>query len=295
MTALGITILPFLYGKGFFTNKSVPEFPLYVEFRKPYFNLAAFPSLTAGTHMNQVSVHGTIRAKLPLIIKGKQWSALSLTLRSSSEAALQYPGFPQPLLSQEAGAWIQTAFGDSPAGFRFFYLNTPPGVVSFGYHYSLWYDTIKTSQHVGMFSFDIIHKKGWFRFRYENDLYTRYRIDRFRTGAGRFEFLWQKDKNVFGAGVDIIFWTGTTVNTKIINGYFMMDGQYGSAYANGIIALTFMINGIKIKAGWDSDKIRDLIQGNIHRMINDGLIKTTKPNPPRVFLQVSVFETGTLY
>jgi hypothetical protein len=109
-------------------------------------------------------------------------------------------------------------------------------------------------------------------------------------------FLWKHRDVAYGCAGGFKLWTGQTQGIPTsVDKYFPLTGQYGSRHSNGILYLSGIRGRLKVSAGWDSEKVRDFIQNNYHRLRGIGIIAPLDDRESRFYLQLSLNAFSTLY
>jgi hypothetical protein len=121
-------------------------------------------------------------------------------------------------------------------------------------------------------------------------------FDQYRTAAAEISYYRSIQNNIIGGGIGFKLWTGTRNGLKklIRNQDYDLSNQYGGNYSHGILYLSFFINGINISLGYDSEKIRNLIQNSFHNLINTGNIPELKKDD-RIYFEISFNKFAGLY
>ncbi len=139
---------------------------------------------------------------------------------------------------------------------------------SFAYSYNYYFNHIGTKQKTGTVRIQIEE----YSMTFENDLFAKPLLDRFRTGAVLFEYNYD---NRFLFGVSCVLWhgqMGKQIKTDSIkqfpNGYMDTTGGKFTNYSHGILnfqcATTLPYKQIaEIRAGIDAEKIRNTVQNKI--------------------------------
>ena len=139
---------------------------------------------------------------------------------------------------------------------------------------------------------------------FENDLFAFQGKDRFRTGA--FEIA-SSMRNPFAslipvdysdiplrisAGVKVWTGPGPTVrlnqNTPVL---VRLPGPHPAGIVYGGVA--FGPAGIEV--GWDSDRIRDFFQNNLHNLLKNQTFSIRSEDKGRLYLRITLFSNGDLY
>ena len=131
---------------------------------------------------------------------------------------------------------------------------------------------------------------------FENDFMAFRLLDEFRTFASEVNYKRNYHNNILGLGLSFFLWTGTTKGLGFLhkNEQYNLTTQYGGKYANGVFALKIYYNNFDFGIGYDSEKIRTVIQNNFHKIIDDGMLPAiNKKN--RIYLQLNLYDFGSLY
>jgi len=164
-------------------------------------------------------------------------------------------------------------------------------------YYLIYYiATDHTTQLSGGIKYKYATFKSEWNFYFENDFFAFTSLDEFRTFAFELNHKKSINNHVYGIGIYNALWTGTTKGLGLLNRQqtYDMSKQYGGKYSNGILALKFYFDNFSVGIGYDSEKIRTVIQNNFHYIINDGKIPPLNRGD-RAFLQLSILDFSSLY
>jgi hypothetical protein len=156
------------------------------------------------------------------------------------------------------GLTTYKSISDSPFGNQYFY--------EFHYVYRYYFNDWNTRQPTGEIGLNF----GHFFIIHENDLLAAKSVDKFRTAAMKLGY----QDSVQNISSSFILWTGNKdhPNTIRINssdfsryGYFDMSENPFGKYSHGILSINYarqisLGNKIRFSAGYDHEKIRNLIQ-----------------------------------
>lgn len=242
------------------------ESSLLVEFpgeENSLWNARIFPQLQLGSQENSLGIAGEVSLHFPL---KAQNSALAsrVSLFHSSKAAYSYYGIPQPAYHGNTGLALSFAFGgrghainaDNPLGYQH----------NIGYFISYICSSDGTSQPYGGVTYTA-NNTGWqFRFQLDNDDAYAIATDKFRTTKGVVGFSIYGD-HAYGVNLGFRLWTGRLDGTKFLNSLgqeeYSLNG-YGGEYSHGILYLQILVDHFGLSFGYDSERIRDLIQNGWH-------------------------------
>lgn len=252
------------------------------------------PVQQTGTHINRWGGH------LALGFRLGQWSSaldwLMVQLRVQAHGDVTGWGIPGGQLSLEGAAVLGVTLGDEQVqkGLPFLCGHRAWTIMLF---YKGLLDTQATSQWTGAFLFSYSHPGFTFRLLLENDALALQGLDQYRTGAAEISLHFGHSPHTWGIGLGVILWTGTTKGLANLDfgQTYNMSGQHGATSSHGVVFLSLYYRFLKLSLGWDAEAIRDTVQYQwIHRLIDDGRIPSVK-RPDRIFFQLQINPTSTLY
>ena len=100
----------------------------------------------------------------------------------------------------------------------------------------------------------------------------------------------------WGVGVGFIAWTGETPrpNDLTRDDVYDLSTRHGGEYSHGIVYGALFYRRFRLLVGWDSERIRDVIQNNLHYLIDNGSIPPLA-RKSRFFLLLGVNTPFSLY
>jgi hypothetical protein len=215
-------------------------------------------------------------------------------------------GFPGPSESAEGQLKILYSLGKQNEMFRKYALIQGYGgnTLSFGLNGYLTTDT--TSQFTGQI--DYCHVDGKFALivDYENDSIILLQ-DSYRTAAVRVSSLFDTGNHVLGFSFGFDLWAGKRdINPlEIWNGGDIRipaeihRGQTvtlhnGREYSADVVYISLLFDDLSLSIGYDSEYIKQLIQNNVHYLLNDGNLPILN-RPDRVFIEFRIGIPDDLY
>lgn len=254
--------------------------------------VAIMATAKAGTHENALGVRlGTTAGRS---FGGRQHGVV-VRGGAGAEALASDLGIPGAALGGQADVGIGYAFGRSHP--RSGAEARPPRTHEVSYALIGYLDTDRTSQLSGALRYRHT-RAGWaLGIEFENDALAQQLLDRYRTFAFRIHLVQRGTEVPLGIGLRTVVWTGTTqgLGRRGRDDVYDLSGQYGGAYAHGILALDLVRDGLTVSLGIDSEAIRSTLQNSFHYLIDDGQIPRLANRPARVFIRIALNEAGGLY
>lgn len=266
--------------------------PLYGSHSHKPFYFQYYPSLKLGTHVNELA----IQAKSSISYQLNQRNTLILKYHASLRANLTYLGIPGPSFGMVNKASLSYAFGRSTKSPNYLHFHSQHRSI-LEYYYMHYLSTDQTQQFSGGFTYTLVLKKSYLKFRMENDFMAFLGLDEFRTGGGTLDYKRIKEGKIYGIGLGALLWTGSTKGlTNLDFGQsYDMSNQFGADFSHGIVFLNLHYQGLSLSLGYDSEPLRMAIQDNLHRLIDDGTIPGGSQSRNRIFIQLNLFDFEFLY
>jgi hypothetical protein len=249
------------------------------------------PQVELGSHLNSLGIRAAFKCERLF-----ERFNTGIFIESASRfdvTCLSIPG-SQYQVSFYAGPLV--AFGRSTSGCSPWTASQVHRRHNVKFTYIVHLDNRKTSQASG--SLEYLFSSDHFSagFLFEDDFFALQNRDAFRTGALE-TALWIDPPflpfsfSLFG-GTKI--WTGPAIGNKSAREvYDLSSSRYGN-YSAGILYAGVGVNTVRLSIGWDSEKIRNVIQNSFHRAIDDGAIPMLPHREERLFFNISI-GVGGLY
>jgi hypothetical protein len=254
------------------------------------FAVSLVPTLELGTH----------RERIGLRAKAGAWAeegafAGGLELFASGRLALVDLGIPGAGALACAGIEGRVGAGEACAA------ASPWGdavsrSLELRYAWMRYFDTWGTGQLGGRISLVAALGSASLGIAFHNDIFGLVARDEYRTAAveigGGFRFVGLPSSLVLGTRL----WAGSTAgNGRLYDGQtYDLTKNLGWQNSAGILYLAARCGPFGLSAGWDSERLRDLFQNGIHKLIDDGRIPILDRDD-RLFLEFTLFQDAELY
>ncbi|MBF0433253.1 MAG: hypothetical protein HQK83_18375 [Fibrobacteria bacterium] len=167
---------------------------------------------------------------------------------------------------------------------------------NFSYYYIAYRATDGTSQFSGGLSYSYVQGYNLFRLQYENDWNSFLFANQYRTAGAEVLYMRKLKKHICGTSFGFKLWTGETEGFPTSEDKQFPDpDQHGSDFSHGILYGSFIWDNMRVEMGWDSEKIRDVIQNRYLRFRNMGEILPLKYKADRIYIQCRMNAFGSLY
>ncbi|PAP78377.1 polymorphic toxin type 23 domain-containing protein [Rubrivirga marina] len=248
-----------------------------------------------GTHESGVGVAAGGSAPLPLGLERAHDVSAQASL--GAEALVADLGLPGSSVGAEAALGLSYGFGPRRAYRGAELHRARPRAHTLSYTLLLYLDTDHTSQLSGAVRYRFAGEASSFDVTFENDALAQQLLDRYRTFALRVRYVRHDADVLRGVGLRTVVWIGTTEGLGRLNRdeTYDLSGQYGGAYAHGILAADLYWGDLTLSLGVDSEGIRSTLQNSFHYLIDDGQIPRLAGRRPRLVVRVALNEGDGLY
>jgi hypothetical protein len=227
-----------------------------------------------GTHINGIGINIFFDNSLPILIDDYYLGNFQFFGKVNLSYYITNLGIQGSSQSLDLFSSVRLGIGNKSDFLYFPYMisNYSFFTISYGFIYFLTTDL--TSQPIGTVSIEFAWDKNKIKIQHDNDYWLFNGFDQYRTAAFDISYFRTIRNNIIGGGIGIKLWTGTRNGLKRLsrNQNYELSKQFGGNYSHGIFYLSFFINGVNISLGYDSEKIRDLLQNSFHYLINAGNI-----------------------
>jgi hypothetical protein len=163
-----------------------------------------------------------------------------------------------------------------------------------------------TSQVTGQIDYGYFKNDFGFTVNYENDTIFLLQ-DQYRTASVKLSALFQKGNDLYGLSLGFNLWAGQRIIdlVQIWNGGNIQLPEEkrrgntvalynGKDYSTDVIYLSLIYNNMSFSVGYDSERIKQLIQNNVHFILDDGNLPLLD-RPDRLFLEFKIGLLDELY
>ncbi|MBU1240909.1 hypothetical protein KKF84_07175 [Myxococcota bacterium] len=254
--------------------------------------LSLVPTVQAGTHSNRIG------PSLSLTVPLSELAALLDPLVAYFQASYTYDltplGIPERTHQVLGVSGLALGFGSSAVqkGLPFVTRRRH----TFFYQHEIFWDSEDTGQLSGAAGYIYSSPSFSTRIIFENDILAFQGFDAYRTGALEWSVHFPYRGHPVGLGLGFIAWTGETPrpNDMTRDDVYDLSNRHGGAYSHGILYGAIFFRRFRLSVGWDSEKSRDVIQNNLHYLINDGKVPPLD-RKSRFFLLLSLNTLYSLY
>jgi hypothetical protein len=265
-------------------------------------------NLHLGTHRQSIGAGGNFLKYIhwiPAKILSKA-ERLSLTLTGGMGYTYNhsYFGIPGQSHTFEGDLGFYLSLGKENNLYKKYFNINEPGRHNFRLYQSAFLTTDGTSQLIGGLYYSFIFKNSVLGFEYNNDTFTLYPSDEYRTAAVTSFYYRDKGNYLIGCNLGFKLWTGERKFTFLVDGEFVWPEEvnrdsvatlyYGNEYSHGVLFASFVINEFTISIGWDSEKVRDLFQNSVHFILNDAEVPLLE-RADRFYIEFKMFGFSSLY
>lgn len=251
--------------------------------------------LDAGTHVNGAGLTGGVHYVHAVHKSLGRPKNLQLGMDASCGSFLKNLGIPGGSLLGRMSFRVGYGFGGKA---RAFSLDETAGETSkynLNYCYLVYMTTDGTSQLAGLVGCSFYARGHRVGITYENDWYGFQFRDQYRTAAVEISWLKSIGPRAGGLYGGFKLWTGETQNiSNHLDKAFPVDSAFGSAWSHGIVYTAFRFGLVRLALGWDSEKVRDIVQNTYHHVRGIGKILPLK-RENKMYVQVTVGGGGFLF
>lgn len=256
-------------------------------------NVKYYPSLKLGSHNNVLSYH---------VAPAWYWSLgqdyqMRIGMHSVLSGNITHLGIAGASLLWRNRVQVALSSGPVASAFQghFFYDKLRKNNI--GYYYQHYASTDLTHQFSAGVNYTLAQGNMLVCMGVENDALAFLGLDEYRTAAFVADVKWIRYKYLWGVGLELLLWTGSTKGLDRLDygQEYNMEGQHGSQYSHGILSLRLHFRQFTVKVGYDADGIRKAVQNTSHWLINDGIIPRGSESRDRLYVQLAINTEGWLY
>jgi hypothetical protein len=259
----------------------------------------------SGSHRNALGLGaGALRyISFPVISRVEDRVDLDEQLGLLGRVCLRYDetdfGFPGTSYLAEARLKLLYSFGERNRLFKKYAFIHGYGRNNLGFGLNGYLATDATSQVTGQIDYSYIKDDFAFLVNYENDTIVLLQ-DKYRTTAVKISSLFDLGSDLIGVSIGFNLWAGERIVDlcKIWNhGNIQVPAEVqrgqtvtlygGKQYSTDVVYLSFVYNDISCSIGYDSEIFKQLIQNNVHYLLNDGNLPILD-RPDRVFFELRI-------
>ena len=255
-------------------------------------SLSYFPNIHLGTHRNGIGLNGGLSAWLPL---GKLPIGIASKLDVNANAYLSNFGMPGSSALLETGGALMIGWGKDSEFGDSKWLKVSPYRHAISKRYTYYFATDGTSQPFAQYIYELNISNMMIVINFGNDAYAATR-DGFRSAAGELELYVNRSDHLLGFSFGYKIWHGDYTEQIFNNSelYYDFSTIVGGDYSLGLLFASFRYNALGVSIGYDSDKIRVLLQNAVHRAMNINLVPDVD-RADKVFIEFSLFGNSGLY
>lgn len=215
-------------------------------------------------------------------------------------------GFPGTSYSAEARVKMLYSFGERNTMFTKYAIINGYGRNNFSFGFNGYLSTDTTSQVTGQIDYSFIKDGFAFIVNYENDTIVLLQ-DKYRTTAVKVSSLFDLGSDIIGVSFGFNLWAGERIIDlwKIWNdGNIQIPDEVhrgqtvtlyeGKEYSTDVVYISFVYNDMSFSIGYDSEIFKQLIQNNMHYLLNDGNLPILE-RPDRFFIEFRIGMLDDLY
>jgi hypothetical protein len=244
--------------------------------------------LDAGTHVNGAGLTGGAHYVYAVDKSPDLSKNLQLGMDASCGSFLKNLGIPGGSFSGRLSFRVGYGFGGKARAFNLDETAGETSKYNLNYCYLVYLTTDGTSQLAGLVGCSFYAGGHRIGITYENDWYGFQFRDQYRTSAVEISWLKSIGHRVAGLYGGFKLWTGQTQNLPgHLDKVFPVDSAFGSAWSHGIVYTACRFGLVRLALGWDSEKVRDILQNTYHRVRGIGKILPLV-REDKMYVQVSV-------
>lgn len=270
-----------------------PDFNrFHASFQNQNLFISCSPKVNIGTHRNSVGINANAQAwlalwKLPL--------AIGFEADVNSSANLTYFGLPGASGILETGGTLMLGWGRNSEFGESKYLRVNPYRHSFAKRYTYYFATDGTSQPFAQYIYTFNISNKMIILNFGNDAYAALR-DGFRSAAGEVELYVNMSDYLLAFSFGYKIWHGDYSEQIYTNPgpYYDFTTIIGGEHTLGLLFARFRYNALGISIGYDSDKIRVMLQNAVHSAMGINLVPDVD-RADRIFIELSLFSNSGLY